>query len=116
MPKQQPTYASKADENPWRVDDRKTTEEWFQFALWYPYSVRSLVSDGGWYELARCSNHDSAYHAMKGVAAIHHAASNCYVVVHCIRLGKEGREKAVLFSPNERIVQAEPAKTKESKR
>jgi hypothetical protein len=25
----------KADNNPWRVDDMKTTEEWMQIALWY---------------------------------------------------------------------------------
>ena len=33
-----------------------------------------------------------------------------YVVVQCFRYGKEGREKAVLFSPNERQVKDALAK------
>ena len=46
---EQAMYASKAENNPWRVDDMKTTEERLQIALWYPFSVRSLIElDGRW--------------------------------------------------------------------
>ena len=82
------------------------------FALWYPYSVRSLKYDGRWYEVARCSNHDSAHHILKGLSLAHYSPLNCYVVVQCIRLGKEGREKAVLFLPSERRIKAVLAEAK----
>jgi len=106
-------YTPKAENNPWRVEDRKTPEEWLMFALWYPYSVRSLNYDGCWYEAARCSNHDSANHVLKGLSLSHHSSLGCYVVVQYFRLGKEGREKAVLFFPSERRIKAVLAEAKE---
>jgi hypothetical protein len=39
----QAMYAPKADNNPWRIDDMKTTEQRLQIALWYPFSLRSLI-------------------------------------------------------------------------
>jgi hypothetical protein len=50
---EQALFAPKADNNPWRVDDMKATEERLQIALWYPFSVRSLIQiDGRWLEKA----------------------------------------------------------------
>jgi hypothetical protein len=106
---EQAMYAPKANNNPWRVDDMKTTEERLQIALWYPFSVRSLIQiDGRWFEDAICSNRDKAYHIMKALSA-----QNCnhfYIVVQHFRYGKEGRERVILFSPNERQVKDALAK------
>jgi hypothetical protein len=96
-------YAPKSDDNPYRLDDMKTTEERLQIALWYPFSVRVLIElDGRWLEKAICSSRDNAYHVMKALAA--QAPRSYYVVVQTMRLGKEGREKPILFSPGENAV------------
>ena len=44
---EQAMYAPKAENNPWRIRDMKTTEERLQIALWYPFSVRSLIQIDG---------------------------------------------------------------------
>jgi hypothetical protein len=96
-------YAPKAEDNPWRVNDMKTAEEWLQIALWYPFSVRSLIElDGRWLEVAICSSRDNAYHVMKSLEHSH--PDVYYIVVQKLRKGSEGREKAVLFAPSERRV------------
>ncbi len=106
---EQALYAPKADDNPWRVDDMKTTEERLQIALWYPFSVRSLIEiDGRWFEDAICSNRDKAYHVMKALSAQNR--DDYYIVVQCLRLGKEGREKVILFAPSESQVKHALAK------
>jgi hypothetical protein len=106
---EQALYAPKADNNPWRILDMKTTEERLQIALWYPFSVRSLIElDGRWLEYAICSSRDNAYHVMKALSAKNYDAY--YIVVQHFRYGKEGREKVILFAPNERQVKAALAK------
>lgn len=106
---EQALYAPKAENNPWRVDDMKTTEERQQIALWYPFSVRSLIQiDGHWLEYAICSSRDNAYHIMKALSAQNR--DHFYIVVQHFRYGKEGREKVILFSPNERLVKEALAK------
>ncbi len=106
---EQALYAPKADDNPWRVLDMKTTEERLQIALWYPFSVRSLIElDGRWLEYAICSSRDNAYYVMKALSAKNYDAF--YIVVQHFRYGKEGREKVILFAPNERQVKAALAK------
>lgn len=105
----QALYAPKADNNPWRVTDMKTTEERLQIALWYPFSVRSLIQlDGRWFEEAICSNRDKAYHIMKALSAQNR--DDCYTVVQHFRYGKEGREKVILFAPSESQVKHALAK------
>ena len=102
-------YAPKSEDNLWRVLDMKTTEEWLQIALWYPFSVRSLIElDGRWLENAICSSRDNAYYVMKALSAKNYDAF--YIVVQHFRYGKEGREKVILFAPNERQVREALAK------
>lgn len=97
---EQTLYAPADDNNLWRVNDMKTTEERLQIALWYPFSVRSLIQiNGRWVEDAVCSSRDKAYHVMKALSARHR--DDYYVVVQNFRYGKEGREKAILFAPSE---------------
>ena len=64
-------YAPKSDDNPYRIGfNMKTSEEHLQIALWYPFSVRSLIMlDKKWHEVAICSSRDHAYHVMKALAA-----------------------------------------------
>jgi hypothetical protein len=96
-------YAPTSDDNPYRLDDMKTTEERLQIALWYPFSVRSLIQiDGRWFEEAICSSRDKAYHLMKALQRSY--PDQYYVVIQTFRYGKEGREKAILFSPGENAV------------
>ncbi len=66
---QQATYAPQADENPWRLDTFLNAEEWKEVSRWYPFSLRSLMPDGRWYEHARCKMRDDAYQIMKALAA-----------------------------------------------
>ena len=96
-------YAPNSDDNPYRLDDMKTTEERLQIALWYPFSVRSLILiNGRWIEDAICSSRDDAYQVMKALAAQN--PRGYYVVIQTFRYGKEGREKAILFAPGENAV------------
>lgn len=101
---EQAMYAPKAENNPWRINnDMKTTEERLQIALWYPFSVRSLIQlNGHWMEDAICGSRDNAYHIMKALSAQNY--DDYYIVVQHFRYGKEGREKVILFAPNERQV------------
>src|SRR6266566_5897375 len=106
---EQAMYAPKAENNPWRVDDMKTTEERLQIALWYPFSVRSLIQiDERWLEYAICSNRDNAYHVMKALSAQNR--DHFYIVVQHFRYGKEGREKVILFATSESQVKHALAK------
>ncbi len=106
---EQAMYAPKAENNPWRIRDMKTTEERQQIALWYPFSVRSLIQiDGRWLEDAICSSRDNAYHVMKALSTQNR--DHYYIVVQYFRYGNEGREKVILFSPNERQVKEALAK------
>jgi hypothetical protein len=109
-------YAPKAEDNPWRLDDMKTLEERLQISLWYPFSVPSLIFDGRWYENCRCSNRNDAYTIMKALAKSEASFLHCYIVVQFFRYGKEGREKAILFSPSENTIRAEMMKAKEDHR
>jgi hypothetical protein len=106
---EQAMYVPQAENNPWRIDDMKTTEERLQIALWYPFSVRSLIQiDGRWFEEAICSNRDKAYHLMKALSAQN--PQHSYTVVQLFRYGKEGREKVILFAPSQSQVKEALAK------
>ena len=94
----QKMYTPKSDDNPWHIDEWKTTEEWLQIALWYPFSIHALIQiDGRWLEEAICSSRNRAYHVLKDLAARH--PDQYYIVVQKYRYGKEGCEKAILFAP-----------------
>jgi hypothetical protein len=54
------------------------------------------MPDGRWYEHARCSLRDKAYQIMQALAD--QPGHGYYVIVHCTLVGKDGREKAVVFS------------------
>ncbi len=64
-------YAPQSDENPSRIGfNMKTTEERLQTALWYPFSVRSLIQiNGRWIEDAICSSRERRGHVMNALAA-----------------------------------------------
>ena len=110
---EQALYVPKADDNPWRVLDMKTTEERSQISLWYPFSVRSLIElDGRWLENAICSSRDNAYYVMKALSAKNY--DSFYIVVQHFRYGKEGREKVILFAPSEIHVKHALAKARRS--
>lgn len=95
---------------PGALPDMKTTEERLQVVLWYPFSLRSLIQiDGRWFEEAVCSSRDRAYHLMK--ASVAQNRDRYSIVVQCTQQSKEGREKAILFSPIARQVKDTPAKT-----
>ncbi len=94
----QKMYMPQVESNPWHIHEMKTTEEWLQIALWYPFSIRALIQiNGRWQEEAICSSRDRAYHLLKDLAARH--PDQYYIVVQKYRYGKEGREKAILFAP-----------------
>jgi hypothetical protein len=43
-------YAPQADDNLWRLDTFMNVDEWKQVSRWYPFSLRSLMPDGRWFE------------------------------------------------------------------
>lgn len=87
-------YAPKDENNPWRVDTWMNTAEWKEVSRWYPFSLRSLLPDGRWYEIGRFGIRDNAYETMKLRAKI----GNYFIIVQCTLVGNDGREKAVVFS------------------
>ena len=89
-------FAPKAEDNPWRVDTFMNTDEWKEVSRWYPFSLRSLMPDGRWYEQARCKSRDNAYQIMRALAG--RPGHGYYVIVQCTLVGNDGREKAVVFS------------------
>ncbi len=92
----QATYAPKAEDNPWRLDTFMNADEWKEVSRWYPFSLRSLMPDGRWFEYARCKMRDDAYQIMRALAA--QPGRSYYVIVQCTLVGNDGREKAVIFS------------------
>jgi len=90
------TYPPRAEDNPWRVDTFMTVDEWKEVSRWYPFSLRSLMPDGRWYEYARCKMRDEAYQIMRALAA--RPGHYYYVIVQCTLVGKDGQEKAVVFA------------------
>jgi acyl carrier protein len=90
-------HAPYADENPWRLDTFMNAEEWKEVSRWYPFSLRSLMPDGRWFEQARCKSGNSAYSIMKALAATR--PRDYFVIVQCTLRGKAGREKAVVCFP-----------------
>jgi len=100
---QQATYVPYADENPWRLDTFMNVDEWKEVSRWYPFSLRSLMPDGRWYEYARCKTRDAAYEIAKALAA--RPGRGYYVIVQCTLVGKDGREKAVVcFGGSEQTI------------
>jgi hypothetical protein len=99
-------YPPRAEENPWRLDTWMNTAEWKEVSRWYPFSLRSLMPDGRWYEAGRFGSRDSAYGTMRTLAAAD--GRRLFVIVQCTLIGKDGREKAVVFFPgSEQTVLAE---------
>jgi hypothetical protein len=90
-------YAPKAEDNPWRIDTWMNTDEWKEVSRWYPFSLRSLMPDGRWYEQSRSKNRDDAYHIMRALAAAR--TRDYFVIVQCMLVGNDGREKAVVCFP-----------------
>lgn len=90
-------FAPKADDNPWRVDTFMNTDEWKEVSRWYPFSLRSLMPDGRWYEQARCKSRDNAYQIMRALAGSRRL--DYFVIVQCTLVGNDGREKAVVCFP-----------------
>ena len=89
-------YAPRADDNPWRLDTFMNVDEWKVVSGWYPFSLRSLLPDGRWYEIGRFGIRDKAYDVMKLSAAAQ--PGNYYALVQCTLVGNDGREKAVVFA------------------
>ncbi len=99
-------WSPRADENPYRVWSMKNTEEWREVSRWYPFSVRVLVTTTGtpeWHEHARCGTWDQAREVMQllGKANEGKAHLPAWVVMKCTLVGKEGREKPVLWYPSQ---------------
>src|SRR5438067_4166356 len=104
MPKQA-LYAPKADDNPWPVDTWMNTDEWKEVSRWYPFSLRPLMPDGRWFEYSRSKMRDEAYQIMQALVAV--KPRHYFVIVQCVLIGNDGREKAVVCFPGteERILQ-----------
>jgi hypothetical protein len=96
MAAQHAQYAPRDEKNPWRVDSWMNTAEWKEVSRWYPFSLRSLMPDGRWYEVGRFSMRDKAYDTMKALAGA--GQRTYFVIVQCTLVGNDGREKAVVFS------------------
>ena len=90
-------YAPYDEKNPWKLDSFLNADEWKEVSRWYSHSLRQLLPDGRWYEYARCGSRDKAYQIMKALAA-RPGHPEYYVIVQCTLVGKDGREKAVVFS------------------
>ncbi len=92
-------YVPKADDNPWRADLNlwNTTNEWKEVSRWYPFSLRSLMPNGRWHEHSRSRSRDDAYYLMKALAATR--PRDYFVIVQCMLIGNDGREKAVVCFP-----------------
>jgi len=73
------------------------TDEWKEVSRWYPFSLRSLMPDGRWFEHSRSKMRDSSYEVMKALASAN--PRKYFVIVQCVLIGNDGREKAVVFFP-----------------
>jgi len=94
---QTPAYPPRDDKNPWRLDTWMNADEWKEVSRWYDHSLRSLMPDGRWYEIARCKSRESAFQILRALAKSDPRA--IFVIVHCSLVGKDGREKAVYCFP-----------------
>jgi hypothetical protein len=94
----QATYAPRDEKNPWGIlDTFMTVDEWKEVSRWYPFSLRSLMPDGRWFEESRSKSRESAYQIMRALAAAN--PRRLFVIVQCTLVGKDGREKAVVCFP-----------------
>ncbi|EFH86401.1 hypothetical protein [Ktedonobacter racemifer] len=95
-------------ENPFRVECPLSNEEWREISLWYPFSIRSLEKKQGekgiWQEQARTYGWNDAKETMQALAATHNEQT-VWVAMKCERRGKEGREKLVMWYPDQWNVQ-----------
>ncbi len=91
----------RAEDNLYRDgNDWNTDAEWKAFSLWYPFSLRSFSKQlKKWREIARCHSREDAKRIAEAVSAA--SPAGWYIVLECRRYGAEGREKPVLFFPNE---------------
>ena len=102
-------WSPRADDNPYRVWSMKNTEEWREVARWYPFSIRVLVTTTGeaeWHEQAICGTWDQACEIMQLLGKANQGKAHLpgWVVMKCSLVGKEGREKAILWYPSESSV------------
>ena len=97
-------YLPRGEDNPYRIHlDLMTTQEWLAMLPWYSFSLRSLGTlTGKWYERARFRSRDDAYQMMRASPTFEYM-----VVVQMLRMGKEGREKPILFSPAQAQIEQE---------
>lgn len=105
----QPQWAPGADDNPYKTWSMKTAEEWKEISRWYPFSVRVLVTTSekpAWHEQARCSSWDQAREIMQLLGKANQGKEHlpAWVVMKCTLVGKEGREKPVLWYPGQGTV------------
>lgn len=90
-------YAPKAEDNPWRIETWMNTDECKEVSRWYPFSLRSLMPDGRWFEQSRSKTRESAYQIMKALVVTR--PRDYFVIVQCTLVGNDGREKAVVCFP-----------------
>ena len=100
-------YLPRGEDNPYRIHlDLMTTQEWLAMLPWYSFSLRVLLPlTGEWYEIARFRSRDHAYQMMRMMRAS--PTFEYMVVVQMLRVGKEGREKPILFSPAQAQIEQE---------
>lgn len=97
-------WSPRDDRNPYRVWDLLTVEEWRQISRWYPFSMRVLAttSKPEWRERARCETWDQAREIMQLLAQANKKTYlPAWVVMKCSLVGKEGRERPVLWYPSQ---------------
>lgn len=95
----QELYIPRSNDNPYRPWEYQliTTEELMALLPFYKFSLR--VWNGinkEWSELGRHGSREHAYQIMQALKAQN--KSSYYVIVKCMRMGKEGREKPVVWS------------------
>jgi hypothetical protein len=102
MPYEEEQWGPRDERNPFRVPLPMLSDEWLEITRWYPFSVRVLVTLNQkieWHEAARTTSLESAQKIMEAIAITNQ--SKGFVVIHCRRLGKEGREGPVLYHPSQ---------------
>lgn len=112
----QTLYLPKGTDNPFRATNFEymTTEELLALLPFYNYSLRGFIEvDARWTEEARCMNREDAYQMMKALKS--RFPGRYYVIVQMLRLGKEGREKPVVFSDSRSSVERAMREAQEQK-
>ncbi len=117
---EQESWAPRADNNPYRAWGMTTAQEWKEISRWYPFSVRVYVTTTDhpeWHEQARCSTWEKAREIMQLLGKAHERDAHlpAWVVMKCSLVGKEGREKPILWYPSQGSVLAALRQTNNTK-